>query len=158
MKAELKKAACSLLSVAAALALGVLLGGDIEKACLALKRPWYLPPPAVFLILCPVVYLLIAYAFYQALRSPLPNPYTRRGMTITFLSGLLLGALWPMAFFRFSFFTLAFYLLAAMLILGAFTLADFYRASRRAALCYLPYLIGLVFMLFLNHAAARLNG
>ena len=155
MKAELKKAAYSLLSVLAAAAL---LGGDNQKTYLSLQLPWFTPPPAVFPIIWFLLYLLMGYAFYLALCARQSDPYAQRGMVITFLSGLLLSALWPMVFFRFLLFRLAFYLLVLLLILGAFTQADFYRASRRAALCYSPYLVWLIFVLFFSHAAARLNG
>lgn len=155
MKAELKNAAYSLLSVASAAALGALLSADTEKNALSSNLPRFAPPAAVLPILWAVLYLLTGYAFYLALSARQPDPYARRGTVVTFLCGLLLSALWPMVFFRFQFFRLAFYLLIALLILGAFTQADFYKASRRAALCYLPYLGWLVFALLLTYAAAR---
>ncbi|MCI8624617.1 MAG: tryptophan-rich sensory protein [Provencibacterium sp.] len=158
MRIDWKKALLSLGAAAAAALLGALLGGDMESVYRSLERPWYAPPPIVFPIAWSILYLLMAYAFYQALTAQHPDPYMRQGMMGTFLGGLLLNALWPMVFFRFQLFTLAFYLIVAMIALGAFTEVDFYRISRRAALCYLPYLVWLVFALCLNHAVAQLNG
>ena len=158
MRFDFKKAALCLLSVAAAALLGALLGGDMKSTYLSLLRPWFAPPPVVFPIAWSVLYLLMGYALYQALTVRETGLYSRRGMVLSFLAGLLLSALWPMAFFRFRRFTLAFFLIVAMLAFGAFTAADFYKASRRAFFCYLPYLIWLCFALCLNHAVAQLNG
>ena len=158
MKIDIKKAVFSLASVAAALVLGMLSGGDMKDTYLSLKRPWYAPPPAVFPIVWSILYLLMGESLYKGLKGKSAGFFSQKGMEITFLCGLLLSALWPMAFFRFQLFHLAFYLIVAMLVLGAFTEIDFYRVSRRAALCYLPYLLWLIFALFLNHAVARLNG
>lgn len=159
MHIDWKKAALSLLSVAAAMLLGILLGGDMKGVYLSLQRPLFAPPPLAFPIVWSILYLLMGFALYRALSARQADSYAaRRGLLTPFFCGLVLSALWPMAFFRFQLFTLGFFMIVAMLAFGAFTAADFYRASRTAFFCYLPYLLWLIFALVLNYRIAQLNG
>ena len=81
----------------------------------------------------------------------------RRSTLVLYFSGLLLSALWPGAFFRLGQYTLSFFMIVAMIALGVLTVTRMRRICERSAWLYLPYLVWLVYALYLCYGVARLN-
>ena len=154
---KLRELLLSLAASAAASLLGTLLGGDMSSAYHAMNLPALAPPAAVFPIVWTILYVLMALALYHLLITPQTDYYLRRSTLVLYFSGLLLSALWPGAFFRLGQYTLSFFMIVAMIALGVLTVTRMRRICERSAWLDLPYLVWLVYALYLCYGVARLN-
>ncbi len=131
------------------------LSGDVKAAYQELYLPWFAPPDWVFAVVWPVLYLMIAIAFYLVVESPKGEARTQ---AITFyLVQLFLNFLWSPLFFRWGAYGWAFRLLCAIFLLALVTTICFALIDRRTLWLMLPYLVWLAYAMLLNKSIAVLN-
>ena len=121
----------------------------------ALIKPAIYPPPGVFGIVWPILYLLMGVALTLVVTA---RGARGRGIAIAaFLIQLALNLVWSPLFFAAHRMSDALWLLFALDILVVVTVALFWRVRRPAALLLLPYLAWIVFATALNWEFLRLN-
>ncbi len=115
----------------------------------SLAKPSFNPPDWLFGPVWTVLYGVMGWTFYRVLRQPdyLPD---RRGAIQAFLVQIVLNAAWSFAFFG-AHSPLA-GLIVVVALLGAVTLTArrFFAVDRRAALCFIPYLLWVAFAAMLD--------
>ena len=123
---------------------------------LGLMRPKFAPPPIVFGIVWPILYVLMALAFYRMLMlGSLGEDVTFE--VVIFIIQFALNLLWPILFFYFNFRLLALIDLVCLIIVLIITVIKFYKKDRIAGILLIPYLIWSSFALILNYEVYRLN-
>ena len=108
-----------------------------------------------FAVVWPVLYLLIAAAYYLVMESPKGEARTQ-AMTF-YLVQLFLNFLWSPLFFRWGAYAWAFRLLCTIFLLALATIICFALIDRRTLWLMTPYLVWLVFAMLLNKSIAVLN-
>ncbi len=131
------------------------LSGDVKGIYQTLNLPWFAPPDWVFAVVWPVLYLLIAAAYYLVMESPKGEARTQ-AMTF-YLVQLFLNFLWSPLFFRWGAYAWAFRLLCTIFLLALATIICFALLDRRTLWLMTPYLVWLVFAMLLNKSIAVLN-
>lgn len=134
--------------------IGAMLGGRNEEVYMALQRPPLSPPMIVFPIVWSILYILIGTGAYLISKEDLPAvPGTLR----IYWSQLILNAVWPILFWRFGLYTLSAFLIGAILLLVVALITRAFRINRASGVLFLPYLLWLLFALYLNIGIAVLN-
>lgn len=132
-----------------------LLSGNTGQIYTTLALPPLSPPPFLFGVVWPILYLLMAAAAFLIYRAP-PSPQRTTAIRLYWLQ-LLLNFLWPIVFFRFEAYWLAAVLIAVLILLVAVTCIRFYRINQVAGLLLVPYLLWLLFAAYLNVGVALLS-
>jgi len=122
----------------------------------AVAKPPLAPPTAVFPIAWTLLYLLMGYALYRSLRAAEDGLAVQRSLR-TFTSQLLINYLWPFIFFTFKTYWAAAVCLLFLILLVLMTRAEFAKNDKTAARLLIPYIVWLVFALYLNIGTAVLN-
>ena len=149
--------------LALALAIGVCFGAaalgswatvpQLRGWYVALRKPRWNPPNAVFGPVWTVLYLAIAIAAWLVWRT---GGDVSVALAV-FSAQLALNVAWSFVFFRFRNVTAAFAVIVALWIAIAATIAVFWPIDAIAAAVLLPYLVWVTFASVLNGAIARLN-
>lgn len=149
-------------------ALGVILAGTVAVAAvgaagsisasvfyLALNRPSWAPPPAVFGPAWTVLYLLMAIAAWTVVRV---QGWERAKPALAIYAvQLAANALWTWLFFHWHLGAAAFVDSVVLWLLVAATMVAFGRAHRLAAVLLLPYIAWVSFATALTWAVWRAN-
>lgn len=147
-----------LVAVAIPLAVGAaseLLSGDIRATYQALALPAFAPPPWVFAVVWPVLFVLMGIASYLVWDTPRDGARTQ---ALTFYAvQLLLNFIWSPMFFRFGMYKAALWELCALLVMAAVTAVCFARLDRRTVWLMTPYLLWLAYAGVLTRAIAAIN-
>lgn len=133
--------------------IGALLGGSTDKYA-ALPKPPLSPPAAVFPIVWSILYVLIGIGAYIVAREK--HPQSEAALKV-YWAQLILNALWPLIFWRLEAVVLAAFWLATILALTIVLTVMAYKINKTTIWFFLPYLIWLVFALYLNIGFAVLN-
>ena len=133
-------------------ALSAAIAGDMSKRDYA--QPPLSPPAWVFPVVWTVLYLMMGFASYLVYRDCdcLLNDAMK-----CFFYQLFVNFCWSIVFFRFEFYTAAAVVLAALLILTVGTAVQFFGVNKTAGRLMLPYVLWLLFALYLNIGVAVLN-
>lgn len=115
-----------------------------------LNKPFDLPS-IVFPIVWSILYLLMGVSAYIISESN-----NGRALKIYFIQ-LIFNSLWTLIFFGFNLYTLGFIWILILIILVAIMIIIFYNTKRIAGLLNIPYLLWLIFALYLNFSIVLLN-
>lgn len=153
------KASSWLLSIAMPLIsglAGVLLSGNALGAYRSLNLPFFAPPPWMYLVVWPVLYVLKGTSAYLVHRSN-ALPSLKSSAMLLYGIMLLLNFAWPIIFFRLGLWKLGFWVACALLWTAVATAIYFYRANKSAGLLLIPHLLWLTLAMLLNYAIINLN-
>ena len=153
---NLKKLVISLLVTFGAGFLAYFFSKDAMQDYSNLNLPPLSPPSVVFSIVWPLLYLLMSIGLYITSNSKAPQPQKSLGYALYGIQ-LVFNFLWTLFFFVFGFYTFSAVWLAILIIIVAFCTFVFFRVNSTAGKLMLPYLIWLLFALYLNIGTAILN-
>lgn len=133
---------------------GALLGGDTGKVYETLTKPPLSPPGILFPIVWTVLYILMGIAAYILSTENSPQ---KEFLQKVYWAQLTLNALWPLVFWRFEAFTLAAVIIIVILALVIYLALRSFKINKLISWLLIPYIIWLLFALYLNIAIAVLN-
>ena len=153
---NLKKLGISLLVTFGAAALGYFFSRDAMQDYANLAQPPLAPPSWVFSVIWPILYLLMSIALYMVANSKAPQQQKSLGYTLYGIQ-LVFNFLWTLFFFVFGLYTFSAVWLVALILIVAANIFVFWRVNSTAGKLMLPYIIWLLFALYLNIGIAILN-
>jgi len=135
------------------------IGGTVTRPAIAgwyltVRKPDFSPPNEVFGPVWSLLYLLMAVALYLVWRK---REVKKDQALLLFAAQLVLNVCWSAVFFGLHSIAGGLAVIALLWAAVAETIRRFWRISRTAALCLVPYLIWLSFAAVLNYAIWRLN-
>lgn len=154
-----KKLILCILFVEALGFLSSLLAGDIRGTYQNLinqAKPYQAPlapPPWLFAVVWPVLYLMLGIALYLILQSRSINGNSALRW---FCIQLILNLLWPLVFFRFHQYMAAAILIIILDIAVAYTIYLLFNDENIAGCIMVPYFLWLLFATYLNIGFALL--
>ncbi|WP_407857479.1 TspO/MBR family protein [Enterococcus hailinensis] len=129
--------------------------GDIPAVYAQLNKPLFSPPGSLVGTVWIILYALIGLALFLVIDSK-----ERRSKTFAYLLfaiQLILNFIWSIIFFGASHFWIASFISLFLLISILFSIREFRRISKVAALCFIPYLAWVAFATYLSFGLAILN-
>ncbi|MDF2803668.1 MAG: TspO protein [Anaerocolumna sp.] len=133
-----------------------LLSGNQGAVYQSIQLPPYSPPPWLFGVVWPILYILMGIGAYIIYISSASNQDKNIAL-ITYALQLLVNFSWSIVFFRFQEFGWAVVVLALLMFLVALTLTFFYKINKIAAILIIPYFIWLLIAYYLNVGVFVLN-
>ena len=133
-----------------------LLGGEQSTVYNSLTLPPLAPPPWVFGVVWPILYVLMGISAYLVSTSDVPEDLKRRAFIFYGLQ-LVFNFFWSILFFRFELLGFSFFWIIALLVLVIVTAVMFYDINRAAGWLLLPYIAWLSFAAYLNYMIWMLN-
>lgn len=122
---------------------------------LTLTKPPFTPPATYFPIAWGILYTLMTISFFILLAKPYSqDKYIAVNL---FLFQLILNFTWSYAFFEMQSIYMGLIDVIILLILLFFTVYYFSKVSKVAGLLLIPYLLQVIFALYLNIGFAILN-
>ena len=132
------------------------LGGDASDPWfVALVKPSIFPPPGVFGVVWPILYVLMGFA--AAMVCAAWGSRYRLPAILAFAVQLLINLTWSPMFFGQHEITLGLYIILLLDVALVATIVLFWKVRRAAALLLLPYLAWILFASVLNYEFLRLN-
>ena len=120
-----------------------------------LTKPPFTPPASYFPIAWGVLYTLMTIAFFVVLSKP--HSQEKYVEVYIFLFQLILNFTWSYVFFEMESILLGLLDVILLLILLSFTIYYFFKVSKLAGILLIPYLLQVIFALYLNLGFAILN-
>ena len=115
-------------------------------------KPPFAPPAIVFPIVWSVLYILMGVSSYLIYLNT-----NRYGLLFTYFLSLFVNFFWPIIFFNWQEFGFAFIWILLLWLLIIFTIIDYLKASKIAAILQIPYLLWVTFAAILNFSIWFLN-
>ena len=117
-----------------------------------LNKPFLSPPSIIFPIVWSILYILIGYSYY----------YYRKynndiNLNIVYYIQLILNFIWPILFFSLKLRLFSIFWLITLLITTIILLIQYKKYSKRSFYLTIPYIIWLIFALYLNIGVYILN-
>ncbi|MCR5266140.1 MAG: tryptophan-rich sensory protein [Cyanobacteria bacterium RUI128] len=122
-----------------------------------LKTPFLQPPPIVFRIVWPILYILMFLSLYIFLGVGVNDNTIKTKGIIIFIIQLTLNLIWSPIFFYYKKIFLAFCVAAALTAVVLVMIVYFYRVLPLAGLMNIPYFVWLLFADYLNFQIWLLN-
>jgi tryptophan-rich sensory protein len=147
------------ISVAIPLAAGFtfsLLSGDAGEIYKTLALPPYSPPNWAFPLAWVILYVCMGIASYMILISDAPKKEKAVALSV-YAVQLALNFLWSIVFFRLRDYGAAVTVSMLLTLIASFMNALFYKIDKKTAYLILPYIIWLVFALYLASGVFVLN-
>ncbi len=120
-----------------------------------LNKPFLTPPGWVFAVVWPILYLILGIALYLIIVDK--TRYSKAKPYGLFAVHMALNALWSYMFFGLNLTGVALIVLALLIAFTIWMMAAFRPISRAAYYLVWPYLIWLLFALYLNGSIVFLN-
>lgn len=120
-----------------------------------LTKPPFTPPASYFPIAWGILYTLMTIAFFIVLAKP--NSQDKYIAVNLFLFQLVLNFTWSYVFFEMQSILLGLVDVVILLILLVLTIIYFFKVSKFAGFLMIPYLLQVIFALYLNIGFAILN-
>ena len=120
-----------------------------------LTKPPFTPPASYFPIAWGILYTLMTIAFFIVLSKP--HSQDKYIAVNLFLFQLVLNFTWSYVFFEMQSIMLGLIDVALLLILLTLTIYYFLKVSKLAGILLVPYLLQVIFALYLNAGFAILN-
>ena len=136
--------------------LAALLTGSAMDSYSGVARPPLSPPGWVFPVAWTLLYILMDIASYIVASSSVSRERKERALCVYALQ-LAVNFAWPVIFFKLSAYGAAFFWLLLLLLLVLATELLFKHISKTAGKLLLPYLLWLLFALYLNLGVWILN-
>ncbi|MBQ4249005.1 MAG: tryptophan-rich sensory protein [Clostridia bacterium] len=158
----MKKAGKLILSVLITEVPGFLSGAaaiSAEGLYESLALPAFAPPPAVFRVVWPTLYLLMGIVLYR-LRFLLPEREDSEALSEAnnfFMVQLAISYLWTPIFFILNNFWAAFFWIVLLFFTAGAAFLKTKKADRISSYLYVPYLLWIIFAAVLNFSAAVMN-
>ena len=121
-----------------------------------LQKPSLSPPGWLFPVVWSVLYVLMGISSYLVNNSDAPKEEIKRANLVYAIS-LFFNFFWSIIFFNLKQYFLALIWLIALLLLVAYTLYLYFSISKTAAYLQIPYLLWILFALYLNYGIYNLN-
>ncbi len=129
--------------------LSSLLAGNQKEIYSSLSLPALAPPSWVFPVAWIILYFLMGISSYLIYSSE--TDYNSKRNALLFYAGqLFFNFLWSIVFFRFEAIGLSVVVIIILIVLVILTIISFYRINKISAYLLIPYLIWLLFALYLN--------
>ena len=129
-----------------------------------LNKPLFTPPSEYFVIIWPILYVLIIISYILVLCSKCRqfNSYdyfceNKKKASIVFFVQILLNLLWSFFFFNMRSMTVALVDVILLFVVLIYQMIIFYKISKLSALLLVPYLIQVIFAIYLNIGFIVLN-
>lgn len=132
--------------------LSAAIAGDMSKVDYV--QPPLSPPAWVFPVAWTVLYLMMGFASYLVYRD---CDYLLNDAMKCYFYQLFVNFTWSIVFFRFEFYAAAVVVLIALLLLTIGTTAQFFSINKTAGKLMVPYIVWLIYALYLNVGVALLN-
>ncbi len=146
-------------SILIPLAIGALSGfismGAMDDFAL-LQKPALSPPGWLFPVVWTVLYILMGISSYLVNKSDAPPEEIKRANFVYAIS-LFFNFFWSIIFFNLKQYFLALIWLIALLLFVAYTIYLYFGISKTAAYLQIPYILWLLFALYLNYGIYTLN-
>ena len=143
----------SVLFIAGVAALGSVFTDAKSEWYQNLAKPALMPAPVVFSIVWGVLYALLAVS----LSITALNPKTDKSVYLLHLANGITNVLWTYIFFQKKNLGGAVIVLRLLIITAALLTSKVFRISKTAGILLVPYLVWLMFALYLNYELAFLN-
>ena len=125
--------------------------GDVYRS---LNRPPLSPPGIIFPIIWTILFILMGISIYRIMMT---NNSKRSEARLIYFIQLILNALWTPIFFGFRNYFLGFLWIIMLIILVITMIILFNKMDKISAYLNIPYLIWLVFALYLSFGVFILN-
>ena len=119
-----------------------------------IKPPPLAPPAWLFPVVWTLLYIFIGIADYIGTGETKPICKKARAL---YIAGLFINIIWQVTFFRFKMFTAAAVIAVVILLLAVYTAYEYYKCNRKTLYFYAPYIVWLIFALYLSIGVAVLN-
>lgn len=117
-----------------------------------IAKPLLSPPKIVFPIVWTILYILLGVSNYlinKESKKEIPN--------LIYYIGLAINLIWPFIFFNLKEYLLALIWLIILIIFVILMLIEYYKINKKAFYLQIPYIIWLLFALYLNYEVFILN-
>ena len=121
----------------------------------SLNKPTLNPPNGIFAPMWGVIYLLMFISFWLMIYSN--TNVDKKPAIILFIIQLLLNLSWSPVFFYFHNIKFAFVIIILLTIFLLLTIVAFFKISKNSGYLLIPYLLWLLFAVYLNFEIIRLN-
>ena len=121
-----------------------------------LQKPPLSPPSWLFPVVWSILYVLMGISSYLVNSSDAPREEIKRANLVYAIS-LFFNFFWSIIFFNLNQYFLAFIWLLVLLFLVAYTIYLYFGISKTAAYLQIPYLLWILFALYLNYGIYTLN-
>ena len=112
-----------------------------------LNKPPLSPLGIIFPIVWTILYIIMGYSFYKQNEQNKTIYYTQ----------LIVNGLWSIIFFVFKWYLLATIWIILLIILVIIMIKNFYKENKLSGLINIPYLLWLLFALYLSFGVYLLN-
>lgn len=136
--------------------LAALLTGSAMDNYSQVTRPPLSPPGWFFPLAWSLLYILMGISSYIVATSSVSGERRERALCVYALQ-LAVNFAWPIIFFKLSAYGAAFFWLLLLVVLVLITILLFWHISKTAGKLLLPYLLWLLFALYLNLGVWLLN-
>lgn len=136
--------------------LAALLTGSAMDNYSQVTRPPLSPPGWLFPLAWSLLYILMGISSYIVTTSSVSGERRERALCVYALQ-LAVNFAWPIIFFKLSAYGAAFFWLLLLVVLVLITILLFWHISKTAGKLLLPYLLWLLFALYLNLGVWLLN-
>ncbi len=120
-----------------------------------LVKPPFTPPSTYFPIAWSILYTLMTISFFIIFSKP--NSKDKHTAVTLFIIQLILNFTWSYIFFEIKSIEFALIDVILLLITLIYTIIYFFKLSKIATLLLIPYLLQVIFALYLNSALLILN-
>lgn len=121
-----------------------------------LQKPPFSPPGWLFPVVWTILYVLMGISSYIVNSSDAPKEEIKRANLVYAIS-LFFNFFWSIIFFNLNQYFLAFIWLLVLLFLVTYTVYLYFGISKTAAYLQIPYLLWILFALYLNYGIYTLN-
>lgn len=132
------------------------LSGNQSGGYMALNRPPLSPPPWVFAVVWPILYVLMGISAYLVSSTQAEAGLKKRAFVLYALQ-LVFNFFWSIWFFRFELLGFSFLWILLLFALVILTALAFYDINKLAGWLFLPYIAWLAFASYLNYMVWMLN-
>lgn len=116
-------------------------------------KPEISPPKIVFPIVWTILYILMGISNYiinKDNKKEVPN--------LIYYISLAINLIWPIIFFNTQEYLISLLIIIILIIFVALTIIEYFKISKIAGYLQIPYIIWLLFALYLNYQVLILNG
>lgn len=131
-----------------------LLSMDSVPTYQLINKPSFSPPPWVFMVVWPILYILLGISLYLIFISE--SEYKKKALR-AFTVQLALNFVWPLIFFNLMSFWLAFIVIILLWVSILVMIYFFNKVRPLAAKLQIPYVLWVTFAAVLNLAVAIMN-
>lgn len=116
-------------------------------------KPEISPPKIVFPIVWTILYILMGISNY------IINKDNKKEVSnLIYYISLAINLIWPIIFFNTQEYLISLLIIIILIIFVALTIIEYFKTSKIAGYLQIPYILWLLFALYLNYQVLILNG